>query len=83
MLKHIKRYDDAHKMYQRAIYIRPYFEAAVFDLASLYDNQKKMYKAIEAYRNYIEINPARINLKAKIGYLLMKDKKYEEAKKIQ
>ena len=44
-------------------------------------SRRKLDKAIEVYRNYMEINPARINLRVKIGELLIKEKKYEEAQK--
>ena len=81
MLEKNKRFEDAEKMFKKAISLSPYFEMALFDLAALYEKQDKLDNAIEVYRNYLENNPARINLRVRIAELLIKEKKYEEAQK--
>ena len=66
ILATMTRFEEAEKMYKKAISLNPYFEMALFDFTALYEKQEKLDKSIEVYRNYLEINPARINLRVKI-----------------
>src|SRR4030042_4520515 len=75
----MERFEDAEKMYKKVLSLRPYFELAIFDLAALYEKQNKINKAIKLYRDYYEENPTRMNIRIKIGDLIIKDKKNEEA----
>lgn len=72
---------EAEIFYQKIIAERPAFDAAWLALAGLYEEQKKYQEAIDAYRRYLDINPARAGFRVKVGELLIKTDQPELAEK--
>ncbi len=75
----MKIYKDATSWMEKAIALKPGFEAALSDLALLYEIQNENGKAREIYRQLIQEHPLRMGYRLRLAKLDIREKKYNEA----
>jgi tetratricopeptide (TPR) repeat protein len=79
ILVELKRYGEAETALKKSLAIKPSFEPTVIDLGFLYQKQKKNALAIDLYRNFITLYPATIKVRIRLGDVLLKEKRFDEA----
>ncbi|MCK9275391.1 MAG: tetratricopeptide repeat protein [Syntrophales bacterium] len=72
-------YKEATKWMEKTVSLNPEFETALADLGLLYQIGNEDAKAVDVYRNYIKRNSDNITLRQRLGKLLLKLEKYDEA----
>ena len=56
-------------------------EPALVDLSILYERQKRIAEAIGAYRQFIDAYPARLQARIRLGELLLREQRMDEAER--
>ena len=82
ILVELKRYGEAETALKKSMAIKPSFEPTVIDLGFLYQKQKKNALAIDLYRNFITLYPATIKVRIRMGDILLKEKRFDEADRL-
>ena len=74
-----KRYDEAMKLYQRAIKKHPKEAAAHNDLGLCYQHQGKLKEAAKSFETAVELQPARRLYRGNLAAVLLEQGKNDEA----
>lgn len=73
------RLDEAKYWLRRTMAIAPNFESPIADLALIHELEKEEEEAISLYREYLKYNPQDINVRLRLGRLLLQEGDYKEA----
>ena len=77
----MKNLDRAKYWLQRSLTIKPDFTGALKDLAFINEHETNKQEAISLYRRYLELKPYDIEIRVRLGNLLLNEGNYVEAAK--
>ena len=73
------QFDEALRVYNRALAIEPENQEIYYDMGVVYGKLKQNNKAFEAYRKALELNPANANAHNNLGALYANNRNYDLA----
>jgi tetratricopeptide (TPR) repeat protein len=75
----VKRYEEARSYYRKVLELKPGFEPALSDMATIYEIEGNFDRALEYYQKVLMVDPSNKRARAKIAGLFVRKRDYDRA----